>query len=503
MNIFHHKFTHFRRQCSLIGKKNLNLRMEEPLIYLKSDCLRYIGVSINNPRHINIEAGVTVIIGPNGSGKSTLGRIIEKGWNIATNSISSPRGKLKTKLIEFNDIHSLTGAKAEYYQQRHEATMNDEVPTVSDVFADKINTPEWKELCAQLRLDGIEDKKLNFLSSGELRKLLIINILLDTPDLLILDNPYIGLDAASRKLLDEMLDTISARGISIILLLCNPGEIPTFTSSIIPIRNLTIEQPIKNTPDDDAMRASLMSLMDFAVNLDAIPLPWEKPIEHDITLNMNKCNVRYGDKQIIKDESWTVKNGECWALAGPNGSGKSVLLSLVSADNPQAYSNDITIFDRRRGSGESIWDIKKHIGYVSPEMHLYFKFNGTVTDVIAQGLRDTVGNYGSVSAFARERAEAWIKLLHLEELADRRYNTLSAGEQRLVLIARTLIKHPALLIMDEPLHGLDAARKRSVRAILNKLVSRDKPSLIYVTHFLPEVPECITKTKTLQKLKNV
>lgn len=136
-------------------------------------------------------------------------------------------------------------------------------------------------------------------------------------------------------------------------------------------------------------------------------------------------------------------------------------------------------------------------------MHLYFKFNGTVTDVIAQGLRDTVGNYGRVTAFARERALAWIKLFHLEALAERRYNTLSTGEQRLVLIARTLIKHPALLIMDEPLHGLDAARKRSVRAVVNKLVNRDHPSLIYVTHFLPEVPECVTKTKTLQKLKNV
>lgn len=477
--------------------------MEEPLIYLNSDSLRYIGVSLNNPHHVEIPEGVTVVIGPNGSGKSTFGKIVEKGWNIATNSISSPRKKLNTKLIEFNDIHSLTGAKAEYYQQRHEATMNDEVPTVKEVFAEKIESEMWHDFCSRLRLEGIEEKRLNFLSSGELRKLLIINILLDSPDLLILDNPYIGLDAASRKLLDEMLDTVSSRGVSIIMLLCNPGEIPDFATTVIPMRNLTLLKPVRKENGAEALRASMMSLMDFAVDLEAIPQPWEKPIEHEITLQMNRCNVKYGDKQIIKDESWTIRNGECWALAGPNGSGKSVLLSLVSADNPQAYANDITIFDRRRGSGESIWDIKKHIGYVSPEMHLYFRFNGTVTDVIAQGLRDTVGNYGQVSAFARERALAWIKLFHLEELAERRYNTLSAGEQRLTLIARTLIKHPALLIMDEPLHGLDAARKRSVRAVVNRLVERDKPSLIYVTHFLPEVPECVTRTKTLQKLKNV
>lgn len=180
-----------------------------------------------------------------------------------------------------------------------------------------------------------------------------------------------------------------------------------------------------------------------------------------------------------------------------------VLLSLVYADNPQAYSNDITIFDRRRGSGESIWDIKRRIGYVSPEMHLYFRFEGTVRDVVAQGLRSTTGNYGSISRAASEEAMSWLSLFHLEGLADRRYSTLSTGEQRLVLIARTLIKHPDLLILDEPLHGLDAARKRSVRAVINAIVSRDMPTLIYVTHFLPEVPECVTRTKTLKKLKNM
>ena len=197
------------------------------------------------------------------------------------------------------------------------------------------------------------------------------------------------------------------------------------------------------------------------------------------------------------------RRGECWALAGPNGAGKSVLLSLVYADNPQAYSNDITIFDRKRGSGESIWDIKSRIGYVSPEMHLYFRHQGTVADVVAQGLGNTLGSFGRTNASNYEAAMRWLELFHLESFADRRYSTLSTGEQRMVLIARTLIKHPDLLILDEPLHGLDAARKRSVRAVVNALVHRDSPTLIYVTHFLPEVPECVSFTKTLERLKNV
>ena len=473
------------------------------LIKLQSGTLRYIGVELKNPHHVTIPEGVTVIIGPNGSGKSTLGRIIEKGWNIMTNAISSAKGKPSITYVEFNDIHSLSGCHVEYYQQRNEATMNDEVPTVKDIMSDKIDLPLWDRLCRQLNIDGIENKKLNYLSSGELRKLLIINTLMSSPDIIIIDNPYIGLDAPSRKLLDEAVAGISASGTSVIMLLCNPNELPPCTDTVIPLTGLTIGVPIACSGNVEALRSRLMSLMDFAIDTDRLPKSPHKPATHEVTLQMNCCNVRYGNRHIIKNESWKILNGECWALAGPNGCGKSVLLSLIYADNPQAYSNDIVIFDRTRGTGESIWDIKSRIGYVSPEMHLYFRHNGTVAEVIAQGLSNTSGNFARITPLAKEAAWRWIDLFHLEKLAERRYNTLSTGEQRLVLIARTLIKHPDLLIFDEPLHGLDSARKRSVKAAINSLVKRDKLTLIYVTHFLPEVPECVTHTKTLQKLKNV
>jgi len=471
-------------------------------IQLQSDTLRYMGVTLSNPHHISIHPGVTVVIGANGSGKSTFGRIIEKGWNIMTNAIKTDGAKPVVKFIEFSDIHSLSGCHVEYYQQRHEATMNDEVPTVAEIMGDNIASDKWRQFCSWLHLEGVEQKKVNYLSSGELRKLLIINMMFQQPDLLIVDNPYIGLDAASRALFDEAIAEIAGRGTSVMLLLCNPGEIPDCTDTVIPMRSLTIGEPMDYRGNAAAARGAMMTLMDYAVNLERVPKSPREKLVHDITLELRGCNVSYGSRKIIENESWRVRSGECWALAGPNGSGKSVLLSLVYADNPQAYSNDITLFDRKRGSGESIWDIKRRIGYVSPEMHLYFRFEGTVRDVVAQGLRSTTGNYGAISRAAAEEAMAWLSLFHLEHLAERRYATLSTGEQRLVLIARTFIKHPDLLILDEPLHGLDAARKRSVKAVINTIVNRDRPTLIYVTHFLPEVPECVTHTKTLKKLKN-
>ncbi len=470
------------------------------LIQLKSDRLYFNGTSLENPNHITIPKGATAIIAPNGAGKTTLANILVGGWNFRTNLISSPCGKLNVKLLQFSDIHSLAGFSTTYYQQRFESSMNDDVPTVATMMGDTTRSDLWKNLTAQLRLNDIEEKKVNYLSSGELRKLLIINALLSHPEVLILDNPYIGLDSASRDTLNEALPKLTGQGINIILTLCNPIDIPDWISTAIPMENGVILPPIPNNGNIIALRDQVSHLFDFAINAELIPSAPERiDTEADIVLRLEDCEVKYGKRTILNNVNWEIKRGEQWALSGPNGSGKSTLLSLVHADNPQGYSNSITLFDRRRGSGETIWDIKRRIGYISPEMHLYFNGSGNVETIIAQGLNDTVGLFVKTQPWQLERARRWIKLFHLENLAERRFNTLSTGEQRLVLLARTFIKQPELLILDEPLHGLDSARKRAIRAVINHLAShKEAPmALIYVTHYLPEVPECVTLTKTL------
>lgn len=470
------------------------------VISLQSDTLQYIGVRLQNPHHVEIPAGITAVIGPNGAGKSTLGKIIEKGWNIATNKIRGNKEKPVIRSIEFSDIHSLAGFSVEYYQQRFEATANDEVPTVSDLFGDRIATERWRELSGRLNLYDVETKRVNYLSSGELRKLLIINLLFELPDVLILDNPYIGLDAASRRLLDDTVREISAGGVAVIMLLCNPGDIIPETGTVIPIEDLTLGEAIDVAGDIESVRKRVSGMFDYAVDFDSLPDTEPRSERFDVMFSLNGCQVRYGNRVILRDVTWTVRQGECWSLTGPNGSGKSTLLSLVHADNPQGYSNDIILFDRRRGTGESIWDIKRRIGYISPEMHLYFGRGGTVLSVVAQGLNDTVGNFKRLHDDQVELARKWLDALHITHLAERRFNTLSSGEQRLVLLARTLIKRPQLLILDEPLHGLDAGRKRAVRGIVESLVARHGITLIYVTHYLPEIPECVTRSMTLTKV---
>lgn len=469
------------------------------MIELKSDKLYFSGgVAIDNPHRVSIPGGLTVIGGPNGAGKTTLARILAGGWNFRTNAISSPLGKPRIDLLEFSDIHSLAGFSTAYYQQRYESSMNDDVPTVREIIGESIDSDQWARLTDLLSLRDIADKRVNFLSSGELRKLLIINKLLRHPDILILDNPYIGLDRESRASLDHALSRLTTEGANVIMLICDPDDLPEAAAALIPMNDGAILPPVAGSAD--TLRAELARLMDYRIDPSAIPAaPRRQNPEAAIVMEMKGCDVRYGSRTIVSGVDWVIHKGERWALSGPNGSGKSTLLSIIHADNPQRYSNRITLFGMSSGGGESIWDIKRRIGYISPEMHLYFNGGGNVETIVAQGLNDTVGLYVKVEPWQAETARRWLRLLHIDHLAQRRFNTLSSGEQRLVLLARTLIKQPELLILDEPLHGLDKARKSAIKSLLDTMLSRpDTPmSLIYVTHYPAELPLCITHSKTL------
>ena len=203
-------------------------------------------------------------------------------------------------------------------------------------------------------------------------------------------------------------------------------------------------------------------------------------------------SIRYGNRTILKDLDWSVRCGERWALSGDNGSGKSTLLSLVCADNPQSYACDISLFGRKRGSGESIWEIKRHIGYVSPEMHRAYLKNLPAVDIVASGLHDSIGLYKKRSDADRAMCEWWMDIFGILALKDRSFLQLSSGEQRLVLLARAFVKDPELLILDEPLHGLDLFNRRMVKDIIEAFCQRQGKTLIMVTHYQEELPACIT-----------
>ncbi len=474
--------------------------MEKYIICFDSERLGYGSVVLRNPRKLGIYSGITVVLGENGSGKTTLGTILEKGRYAYGNRLVFSRDDMRVKMLSFTDIHALSGMEVQYYEQRLEATMNELVPTVADIMGEKLANPEWERLTSILALHDVVDKRINYLSSGELRKLLMINALLTLPDVLVLDNPYIGLDAVSRCEFDGTIKKIVAEGVSVVMLLCDGADIPEYTDSVLTMKDCELTGLLVSPDEIEALRQTNTADGFKEELLPPRPGNFHNTENHDVTFEIHNGHIRYGAREILRGVEWCVRHGERWVLTGPNGSGKSLLLSLICADNPQAYANDITLFDRKRGSGESIWEIKDSIGYVSPEMQLYFKSVSVVRNIVVQGMRNSMSRYKPVSDSERDIASAWLSLLDIGHLGEKRFSELSAGEQRLVLVARALIKQPPLLVLDEPLHGLDSRRKQRVKAIIDTVVQRNGSSLIFVTHYDSEIPSCVTLSKTLVKL---
>jgi molybdate transport system ATP-binding protein len=282
------------------------------------------------------------------------------------------------------------------------------------------------------------------------------------------------------------------KDMQMILVLSKMDEIPSFITRVIRMADLKFVSDIKVKTEFPIERCP------FAVQVtqDKEPMP---PLPQEV-IKFNNVTIRYGERTILKNLNWVVLKGEHWSLSGQNGAGKSTLLSLVCADNPQSYACDISLFGHKRGSGESIWDIKKHIGYVSPEMHRSYKQNIPAIQIVASGLKDTVGLYYKPTKQEKDLCIEWMNLFGIKHLADRKFLEMSSGEQRLVLLARAFVKSPDLLILDEPLHGLDLCNRNLVKAVVDRYMFENPDrTLIYVTHYENELPNCIDNSLYLKK----
>jgi len=286
------------------------------------------------------------------------------------------------------------------------------------------------------------------------------------------------------------LNQIAKSGIQIIIV-TTPNEIPACITNIIELRAGKICRLSTQATDFPQVIHNFKSSVDAEILQKIKHLPSRN--DFDFALKMRNVSVTYKGINVVDGVNWQVKRGEKWALMGANGSGKSTILSLITADNPQGYQNDYDLFDRKRGSGESIWDIKQRIGYVSPELHLYFNRNTEVWKATASGLFDSAGLFKKLNEEERELIENYLKLLNINHLAERKIYQLSTGEQRQVFLARALIKNPPLLLLDEPCQGLDYNHLVYFRDLVNELVQELDKTLIYVTHYEDEIPACVDK----------
>ena len=429
---------------------------------------------------------ITAIVGHNASGKTQWVERLRR-------RIASDR----LRYVAFRDSYGPLVDSAYYLQLRwNQHDIDAETPTPAQLLQHSAPNGFPDGLVRRFSLTGVMDKPVIALSSGELRKFQLVKTLAQQPHLLILDNPFIGLDAETRQQLRELLLQIAIEDhIDLYLVLAKSDDIPDYVEKVLDMDS--------RQPDPEPM-----TLCQYLQQREPVPphvLTDEK--RHELltlphrqndyaateVIRMNHVSIRYAERTILSDLSWRVMNGERWAVSGRNGSGKSTLLSLVCADNPQSYACDIALFGYQRGrSGESIWDIKRHIGYVSPEMHRSYHRDIKALHIVASGLKDTIGLYQHPTADEQQQCRFWMHLLGIDQLADRSFLQLSSGEQRLVLLARAFVKDPELLILDEPLHGLDNHNRRLVKDIIETFCERPNKTLIMVTHYEEELPQCIT-----------
>lgn len=445
------------------------------------------------------------ITGQSGSGKTVLAHTLTGKHFFSghiTTSFDTPE-TFHDSIVVVEQQHrfkDLTNRSDFYYQQRFNSFDAEQTATVAQELSHYIS-PDNKEEATQwislLQIETLLEEPLIQLSNGENKRLQLTIALLQKPKLLVLDNPFVGLDVNGREILHNILEKVSTTGITL-LLITTPDQLSPCITHVATLQKGVITNTVPATqyqapePENLSLPVSSATLQAMAGILDA---------DFTSAIKMVDVTIQYEGKYILHHINWEVKRGERWSVSGPNGAGKSTLLSLITGDNPQAYANEIYLFDRRRGSGESIWDIKKRIGYVSPEMHLYFDYTATCFQAIASGLFDTIGLFRVLSAEQEELVNQWISLLQLDAKAHHGLSRLSAGEQRLTLLARALIKNPALLILDEPCQGLDAAHTQLFRNLVDTICAHSPTTLVYVSHYRAEIPACVDKFLQLEKGK--
>ena len=337
------------------------------------------------------------------------------------------------------------------------------------------------------------------LSNGERRKVRIARVLLREPRLLILDNVFEGLDPDYRQHLGQIINTLMQTSMRIFVVASDPETLSPCSDHILMIRDRHV---VAQGPRETLSNSALFS-ESFGANAAVPILPiTPRAAAPDILVHMHNVSITYNGTHILHDVNWTVRRGERWVLLGHNGAGKTTLLSLIMGDHPQAYANEIELFGRRRGSGESIWEIKRRIGWMAPELQRHTPPLTSCFDVICSGWFDSIGLYRQPAPEQRDAVDEVLSDLEIEELAQKPFRNLSETEQRLVLLARALVKRPQLLVLDEPCQGLDPRNRQFVYRVLDNSVSW-ADSLILVTHQTHQLPLSTTHSLTLHNGRTI
>ena len=426
------------------------------------------------------------LFGLNGSGKQWVDQLLVGEIAPQTGRVEHVLGQQDIALISFERQQAI-------YEEEWRLAATDMIPEdewgtrVADFLpSSRLDDPLIDALNMRHRLRAFYRE----LSTGESRKLMVLKALLEDARLLVCDNPFDSLDPGTVAALNEALSRAVASGASVVLLLSNRADIPAWVE-----RFAHIDEGLMTVFDGES-RAAQLAQLEASVRVgqivqpgipdDAIQL---ESYEDPYVAELNDCTVQYGGRQVLKELTVKIAPLQHTLVTGENGAGKSTLLGLITGDCMQCFSNDVTVFGHRRGSGESVWEIKRHLGLVSNDLHRRYTVRCDVLSVICSGFFDSIGLYVAPTELQVRLGKEWLEAVGMDGKAELAFQSLSYGEQRLVLIARAMVKSPLLLVLDEPTQGLDEINRDRILGFMSALEARGHSTLLFVSHredeFLP------------------
>lgn len=448
------------------------------------------------------------LFGPNGAGKTLLANLI------AGKRVESP--KYVRYIDHFDvlrDIHIVSFEEQQRLWQRDnrfdisEFSENaQDSGTVVEQLVRSVRTAENQDesllddLITQLDLRPVLKKGIRFLSSGQIRKVLIARVLYAdrelTPKLLILDDPLESIDKDSQQHITLCIEQFIGTNCSSLQLCRRQQDIlPGVTHMALMAELKLIEQgPVRQVMQGASFKSMVARKSLVAKNIPArIVEEGEVDDYAGPLIKLDNVTASYGELLVLNNIQWTMEQDHHVLIEGPNGCGKSTLLSLIDGENHKGYGQDVFLFGRRKGSGETVWDIKARFGVVSNELHNKYVKGWKVLDVAVSGFFDSIGLYDDSGAAERDLARRWLETLGIKDLERHYYHEISFGQQRLVLLARAMVKHPRVLILDEPCVGLDDDHRQLILQTLDVIADQVNTNIVYVSHVVGEQPGCINQ----------
>jgi molybdate transport system ATP-binding protein len=437
-------------------------------------------------------------LGPNGAGKTSLAKVLS-GEAPHYSGLYEKSDALKTRGVAyvcFEQARALIERDKKLDDSETRADATDPGTLVSElILGTREADDQFHHWVDRLGIGHILQRGLRFISTGEMRKTLLISAILNRPALLILDSPLDGLDRQSQAELAQVIDELMSSDMAVLMLCRQQQDLPEGVSHLLVLdRGQVLCQGDKQKTLERPDVQALMNPPQAPFRQLPPPAPREYQLPADTPLlQLQGVNVSYGDLPVLRNVDWIFRPGQHCYVSGPNGCGKSTLLSLVTGDNHKAYGQDITLFGIRRGSGESIWDIKQKYGQLDNQLHLNFVRGMKVVEVVVSGFFDTIGLYDDWGDRQLETAQQWLEALGLTTYSRDAFDTLSFGLQRMVLLARAMVKSPAILLLDEPTLGMDGHHRQLMLRAIDHIAAHCDTQVIFVSHSAGDVPECINQ----------